>query len=1015
MLQKLPKHGPEWFAAIVESSDDAIIGETVDGVITYWNEGASLLFGYTVEQAVGQPAAMLVSRAFVDEDRSLLKRAKRGQRTDHFDTQRQHKDGTLIHVSLNMSPIKDSGGSVIGVSSISRDITDRKRAEEELHGYTEAMESANQTLEGFNSAAEAASRAKSEFLANMSHEIRTPMTAILGFSELLLGDESLRQAAPESIDALQTIQRNGNYLLELINDILDLSKIEAGKFEVERIACSPVELVHEVAALMKVRSAAKNLPLVVEYDGAIPKSIQCDPTRLRQILVNLVGNAIKFTEVGSVRLVVRSVLGGDTMSRLQFDVIDTGIGMTPEQVSRLFRPFTQADSSTTRKFGGTGLGLTISKRLAEVLGGDIRVESEFGKGSTFSLTVDTGPLEGVSMLASPAQFIEQQQRKDRPSSTSRTQLDCRILLAEDGPDNQRLISFVLKKAGAEVTVVENGQLAYQRAMEAKADGAPFHVILMDMQMPIMDGYQATRQLRHAGYTQPILALTAHAMAGDEEKCRDAGCDDYLTKPIDRSKFLPLIAHYAGRPKESNRTPAAKVLIVDDSIEIRSTLAEALEDDGYEVSTVARGEDALSEIARSRVDVVLLDVETSGMDGIDVLLALKTQENTRAISIIMMTPHDHEDQVVGALELGATDFVSKPVSVPIVRARIRNVIRLRNRNRKVEAANQAKSEFLANMSHEIRTPMSAILGYADLLHSEGDLSKAPKSRINAIVTIRKNGEYLLDLVNDILDLSRVESGSLEVEPTRCSVIQIVADVVALMRIKADLKQLPLKVVYDGPIPATIHTDPTRLRQILINLLSNAVQFTSQGSVRVVVRLVRNIQDESLIQIDVIDTGCGMTDRQMAMLYKPFSRSDTYTARKYGGTGLGLTISKQVAQLLGGEISVRSEVDKGTTFTVTVDAGTLEGVEMRHHLTEAKFDEERADARPAPTGERLDCRVLLVDDSLDNQRLIAHILTKQGARVTVADNGQMAIDLALAAVDEVEPFDIVLMDMRAPSSR
>ncbi|MCH8046332.1 MAG: response regulator [Planctomycetes bacterium] len=1013
MVQKLPELGPEWFAAIVESSDDAIIGETLDGTITYWNAGAALLFGYTAEEAVGQPAAMLVPEALVDEERTLLERAKRGQRTDHFDTQRQHQDGTPIDVSLNRSPIKDTAGKVIGVSSILRDITDRKRAEEEFRGYTEAMESANQTLEGFNSAAEAASRAKSEFLANMSHEIRTPMTAILGFSEILLGDESLHQAAPESIEALRTIQRNGKYLLDLIDDILDLSKIEAGKFEVERIACSPVELVDEVISLMKVRSAAKNLPLEVEYDGAIPEVIQCDPTRLRQILVNLVGNAIKFTEVGSVRLVVRSTQRSDNTRQLQFDVIDTGIGLTREQIERLFRPFTQADSSTTRKFGGTGLGLTISKRLAEVLGGDIRVKSEYGKGSTFSAIVEVGSLDGVSMLEHPAQAIERKKQEPQKASPPQPQLDCRILLAEDGPDNQRLISFVLKKAGADVTIVENGLLACERALEAKADGMPFDVILMDMQMPIMDGYQATRQLRHAGYTQPILALTAHAMAGDEEKCRDAGCDDYLTKPIDRSKFLPLIAHHAGKPTGSDRTPAAKILIVDGSIEVRSTLAEALEDDGYDVSLSANGENALRQIDESHVDVVLLDVDTPEMDGIDVLLALKAQEKTRNISIIMMTPSGREDKVVAALELGATDFIPKPVSIPIVRARIRNVIRLRHGHKKVAAATQAKAEFLANMSREIRTPMSAILGFVDLLHSEGDLSKAPKNRVNAIQTIKRNGEYLLDLVNDILDLSRVEAGNLDVEPTRCSVIQIVADVAALMRVKADAKRLPLKVIFEGAIPATIHTDPTRLRQILTNLLSNAVQFTTTGSVHVVVRSVRNTQDEPLLQIEVIDTGCGMTDRQMAMLYKPFSKNETYTARKYGGTGLGLTISKQVAALLGGEISVRSEVDRGTTFTVTVAAGSLEGVELLHDLNETQIEAERTDPQPIPTDERLDdCRVLLAEDGLDNQRLIAYILQKQGAKVTTADNGQIAIDLALAATSSDEPFDVILMDMEMP---
>jgi PAS domain S-box-containing protein len=222
MVDHLNEHGPEWFAAIVESSDDAIIGETLDGAITSWNASAARLFGYTAEEAVEQSATILLLKDLDDETRTMLERARRGMQSGHHDTQWRHKSGTPVHVSLSVSPIKDSDGKVIGVSSTLRDITDRKRSETQLRGYTEAMESAQQTLEDFNSAAEAANRAKNEFLANMSHEIRTPMTAILGFAEVLLGEESLLEAAPESIEALQTIQRNGNYLLKLINDILDL-------------------------------------------------------------------------------------------------------------------------------------------------------------------------------------------------------------------------------------------------------------------------------------------------------------------------------------------------------------------------------------------------------------------------------------------------------------------------------------------------------------------------------------------------------------------------------------------------------------------------------------------------------------------------------------------------------------------------------------------------------------------------------------------------------------------------
>ncbi|MDZ7620490.1 MAG: ATP-binding protein, partial [Patescibacteria group bacterium] len=423
------------------------------------------------------------------------------------------------------------------------DITEQKLAEEELKQTLEAVASANMALEEFSDLTESATRAKSEFLANMSHEIRTPMTAILGFAELLLSAPDIHEAPPERLDAIRTIQRNGEYLLGLINDILDLSKIEAGKCDIELAACSPVQMLAEVVSLMRIRADAKGIPLQLEYEGPIPETIHTDPLRFRQVLVNLVGNAVKFTETGSVRIAagLRRRLG--EVTQLQVDVIDSGIGMTDEQMAGLFKPFSQADSSTTRRYGGTGLGLTISKRLAQMLGGDIAVHSRPGKGSRFTVTVETGNLDRVRLLENPREAVVGAPRSAPGKDAAAVHLHGRILLAEDGPDNQRLIAFVLRKAGAEVAVVENGQMALDEAMTAWERGEPFDLILMDMQMPVMDGYEATYRLRTAEYPGTIVALTAHAMTGDDVKCRAAGCDGYLTKPIDRAAFLPAIAGF----------------------------------------------------------------------------------------------------------------------------------------------------------------------------------------------------------------------------------------------------------------------------------------------------------------------------------------------------------------------------------------------------------------------------------------------------------------------------------------
>ena len=396
------------------------------------------------------------------------------------------------------------------------------------------LETTSEELVATKEAAETANRAKSAFLANMSHEIRTPMTAILGYTDLL-GDAALSPA--ERGAHLETIRLNGEHLLTIINDILDLSKIEAGKMTVERLACSPVELVAEMAALIRVRAEQKGLSFAVEFRGAVPERVQTDPTRLRQVLLNLLGNAVKFTEIGGVCL--RVGMEGD---RLRFDVIDTGIGIAPEACARLFQPFTQADASTSRRFGGSGLGLLITRRLVEVLGGRVRVESTPGKGSAFAVTIDPGPLEGMRMVAGASGPVG----SPRPAAAAvpSVQLACRVLLAEDAPDSQRLISFYLRKAGAEVVVAENGAIARDLVREAVHAGRPFAVVLMDMQMPVLDGYDAAAAIRRDGNRHPIIALTAHAMEGDREKCLAAGCDDFVSKPIGRAVLIETVQRWA---------------------------------------------------------------------------------------------------------------------------------------------------------------------------------------------------------------------------------------------------------------------------------------------------------------------------------------------------------------------------------------------------------------------------------------------------------------------------------------
>jgi signal transduction histidine kinase/CheY-like chemotaxis protein len=428
---------------------------------------------------------------------------------------------------------------------IQKEMTDRQKAEEELRKHRDHLEEvvgdrtgelklANQRLqisaERANLLAKQAvqaNKAKSEFLANMSHEIRTPMNAILGFGELLC-EENL---VPEQKKYVDIILSSGKSLLQIINDILDFSKIEAGKLKTEIVDCALVQMLDEIESLFRPMCRQKNLDFDVLYCSELPQMIRTDPVRLRQCLVNLLGNAIKFTEKGHVYLNV-GVETIDKMSYIRFDVEDTGIGIPPEKQSLIFDPFTQADGSHTRKFGGTGLGLTITKQIVELLHGRLSIRSEIGRGSVFSIEMPAGVDIDHQTTVNRYEALEQ---LDKNPVVSSTPVSGRILVAEDAKANQTLIQILLQKMGYQVTIVEDGQQAVDRLR-----GETYDIILMDMQMPVMNGYEATREIKTMGIRTPVIAVTAHAMKGDEQKCFDAGCDGYLTKPIDKTKLAEVL-------------------------------------------------------------------------------------------------------------------------------------------------------------------------------------------------------------------------------------------------------------------------------------------------------------------------------------------------------------------------------------------------------------------------------------------------------------------------------------------
>ncbi len=421
-----------------------------------------------------------------------------------------------------------------------------------LSRSVDLLEQTNSQLSRQRQIAEEAANVRSLFLANMSHEIRTPLTAILGYSDILHDEHCCGQRCSEcefcdlherNRKNIETINRNGRHLLSIVNEILDLSKIESGELRLAAGACCPGGLVAEVVSLMEVQARAKGLELVTECAGTLPEQMIVDVTRFRQILLNLVSNAVKFTEVGRVT-VVQGTQMLDDRECLVVDVKDTGPGISGGNIDAVFEPFIQGEMSASRQHGGTGLGLAISKRLATALGGRLTVHSALGKGSCFTLSV---PIQLPSISPSDSTDPEHDETGSSSSSPARMpaepiQLEGRILLVEDGIDNQRLVAHILRRVGLDVVIAENGRIACERVWQA-AEDERFDLILMDMQMPIMNGYDATRALRQSGYEGTIIALTAHALNEELEECLEAGCNEYAAKPIDRSEFLAILARH----------------------------------------------------------------------------------------------------------------------------------------------------------------------------------------------------------------------------------------------------------------------------------------------------------------------------------------------------------------------------------------------------------------------------------------------------------------------------------------
>ncbi len=498
-----------------------------DGTMEYFNKVWSDYTGLTQEQSVGTGWQESLHKEDLNKFLKIWIQAMGQNHSFEVEVRIRSRENKFNWHWVRAVPEISDNNSISWLGTCTN-IHDRKISIEELANAQKVAVEAN--------------LAKTHFLANMSHEIRTPMGAILGFTELM---QHPNQSSEQRDHCIATIHRNGKQLLSIIDEILDISKVETGHLDVEHIELNIISMFNEIKSLLTIQTERKGLEFKFVFGTKIPESFCSDPTRLRQIIMNVVGNAIKFTEKGSVTVAADWLpLDSDPQKGLfKIRVTDTGVGIDKDHIDRLFQPFAQVDSSTTRRFGGTGLGLALSRKLAQALGGDVTLnETNAGKGSSFEIVVAVKALKGsrwVNDLSQP-----DQSDKIRKSFQNEKEIlrGINVLLVDDAPDNQTVIGLFLGLAGAHVEFADNGEEGVEKAL-----AGDFNVVLMDIQMPHVDGYEATRRLRRQGYDKPIIALTAHALKEERDRCLSVGCTDHFTKPIDRTKLISLVNQVVHNP------------------------------------------------------------------------------------------------------------------------------------------------------------------------------------------------------------------------------------------------------------------------------------------------------------------------------------------------------------------------------------------------------------------------------------------------------------------------------------
>jgi PAS domain S-box-containing protein len=632
------------YRLLFERSLAGVYRITLDGRILDSNDACARIFGYASRnELLANPVAAAYSSP--DDLSVFISRLRAEKSLTNFERRLLRRDGRPVWVLENANLLANTAGTPELIEGTMFDITERKRAEEELQQAKDA--------------AEAASRAKSEFLANMSHEIRTPMNGIIGMTELTLETE----LTPEQREYLSMVKTSADSLLTVINDILDFSKIEAGKLELDTTTFCLRDHLEETARSFAVGAAAKGLELVCDIRPDVPHDVVGDPTRLRQVIVNLLGNAIKFTDRGEVVLHVE--IEGKTSQdlSLHFAIQDSGIGISKDKQKLIFEAFAQADSSSRRKYGGTGLGLTISSRLVEMMGGRIWVESEAGQGSTFHFT---------------AQFQLAQKLVSHKGRDSQLTLEgIHVLVVDDNPTNRRILERTLSQWGMKPTLADSGWTALAAVKRAKELDDPISLLLLDAQMPGMDGFTVAAKIQQERDlpASTVMMLTSGGQRGDAARCREVGISAYLTKPVRQVELREAILKVLGMPNEKTQGQKLvtrhslrearrqlRILLAEDNAINREVAVRLLTKRGHSVSVAENGKQAVAAVESETFDVVLMDVQMPEMDGFEATAAIRKIEQSKGnhTPIIAMTAHAMKGDRERCLEAGMDAYISKPI-------------------------------------------------------------------------------------------------------------------------------------------------------------------------------------------------------------------------------------------------------------------------------------------------------------------------------------------------------------------